>query len=375
MKDNRAIYAILLTVIAAIVHLLLTVHGVDFQTQLGIFAIIGLSLLLMEGHADSFSLGPAVGYAVFIMVLASSPFFLNRYWVDVLNNVGLYALLGLSLNIILGHAGLFNMGHASFYAVGAYTAAILNTTYDIPVLWLLPVAGVAAGLFAAIVARPIIHLRGDYLLIVTIGFVEIIRIALVNNVFGITGGANGIFGISGPGIFETLFGMSRLKFLGFKFGKVHEFFYLIWIFVALTVYLFYRLENSRFGRALNYLREDEVAAEGSGINTARYKLLAFILGATWAGMVGVLYASKMTIISPESFSFWESVLVFMIVILGGSGNIPGAILGAFLVVGLPEIFRGFANARMLIFGLAMMVMMIFRTQGILPPKARTFSVN
>ncbi len=373
MKENRAIYGILLAGAAVILHLLMTIHGIDFQTQGGIFVILGLSLLLMEGHADVFNMGHMVGYAAFVLILMSAPLFLNRYWVDVLNNVGLYALLGLSLNIILGNAGLFNMGHASFYAVGAYTAAILNTTYDIPILCLIPMAGVAAGLFAAVVARPIIHLRGDYLLIVTIGFVEIIRIALVNNVFGITGGSNGIFGISGPNIFEFLFDTSRPKIFGLKFTKVHEFFYLIWIFVALTVWLFHRLESSRFGRALNYLREDEVAAEGSGINTAWYKLLAFILGATWAGMAGVLYASKMTIISPESFSFWESVLVFMIVILGGSGSISGAILGAFLIVGLPEIFRGFADARMLIFGLAMMLMMIFRTQGILPPRARVFS--
>jgi len=363
MKDNRAIYGVLLTMVMVIFHLLMTTHGVDFETQLGIFAILGLGLILVEGHSDFFRLGHAAGYGIFILLLATSPMFLNRYWVDVLNNVGLYTLLGLSLNIILGNAGLFNMGHAAFYAVGAYTAAILNTTFDIPVLWLIPVAGVAAGLFAAVVARPIIHLRGDYLLIVTIGFVEIIRIALINNVFGITGGANGIFGIDRPVIF------------GWKIRRPHEFFYLIWIFVGVTVYLFHRLEGSRFGRALNFLREDEVAAEGSGINTAHYKLMAFVLGATWAGMAGVLYASKMTIISPESFSFWESVLVFMIVILGGSGSIPGTILGAILVVGLPEIFRGFANARMLIFGLAMMIMMIVRTQGLLPPRSRIFSTE
>ncbi len=132
----------------------------------------------------------------------------------------------------------------------------------------------------------------------------------------------------------------------------------------MTVFLFYRLEqHSRFGRALNYLRGDDVAAEGSGIDTAYYKLAAFVLGAVWAGMTGNLFAAKMTIISPESFSFWESVLMFVIVILGGSGSIPGMILGAFLVVGLPELFRGFASSRMLIFGAAMVLMMIFRHEG------------
>jgi branched-chain amino acid transport system permease protein len=299
-------------------------------------------------------------YAVICGILVVLPVFLNAYWVDVLNNVGLYGILALSLNVILGYAGMFHMGHAAFYAIGAYTTAILNTTYHIPVLWLMPLSGLVAGFFALIVARPIIHLRGDYLLIVTIGMVEIVRIALINNVFGITGGANGIFGIARPEIF------------GFRIRRPHEFFYLIWAFMAVTIYLFHRLENSRFGRALTYLREDDVAAEGSGINTAHYKLAAFVIGAFWAGMVGTLYAAKMTIIAPESFNFWESVVMFMIVLLGGSGSIPGVILGAFLVVGLPEIFREFATARMLIFGAAMVAMMIFRTEGILPPLPRKY---
>lgn len=297
-----------------------------------------------------------VGAAIF----GAMPALLNTYWVDVLNNVGIYAILALSLNLIVGHAGLFNLGHAAFYAIGAYTAAIVNTKFQIPVLWLLPLCGLTAGSFALVVARPIIHLRGDYLCIVTIGVGEIVRIALINDVFGITGGANGIFGISRPTVF------------GVTIRTPEQFFYLIWAFAALTVFLFHLLENSRFGRALNYLREDEVAAEGSGVNTAHYKLSCFMLGAVWAGMVGCIYAAKMTIISPESFTFWESVLMFAIVILGGSGSIPGMIVGAFLIVGLPEIFREFSNARMLVFGAAMVAMMIFRTQGLLPAKQRSY---
>ncbi|MCE5243512.1 MAG: branched-chain amino acid ABC transporter permease [Syntrophobacteraceae bacterium] len=293
-------------------------------------------------------------------VLAALPLFLNAYWTDVLNSIGIYAILAFSLNLIVGHAGLFNLGHAAFYAMGAYTAAILNTQCHIPILWLLPLSGLVAGVFALLVARPIIHLRGDYLCIVTIGVGEIVRIALINNVFGITGGANGIFGISRPSLF------------GFTVKTPLNFFYLIWSFAALTMFLFHLLEHSRFGRALNYLREDEVAAEGSGINTAQYKLASFIVGAAWAGMTGTLYAAKMTIISPESFSFWESVIMFSIVILGGSGSIPGVLLGAFLIVGLPELFREFANARMLIFGAAMIGMMIFRTQGLIPSRPRRY---
>ncbi|NMQ18179.1 branched-chain amino acid ABC transporter permease [Candidatus Competibacter phosphatis] len=298
---------------------------------------------------------------VLAALLAAAPLFLNAYQVDVLNSIGLYGLLALGLNLILGEAGLFNMGHAAFYAVGAYTAAILNTRYQIPILWTLPLSGLAAGLFALAVARPVVHLRGDYLLIVTIGVGEIVRIALVNDIFGMTGGANGIFGISRPQLF------------GIVIRRPQEFFYLIWGCVALTIVLFLRLKQSRFGRALNYLREDEVAAEGSGINTAYYKLAAFGLGAAWAGMAGTLFAAKMTIISPESFNFWESVVLFMIVILGGAGNIVGVLLAAFLVIGLPELFREFASARMLVFGLVMVVMMVFRPQGLLPARGGRFS--
>jgi branched-chain amino acid transport system permease protein len=305
----------------------------------------------------------AIIYTAIGGILFISPFFLNAYWVDVLNNVGLYAILALSLNIILGHAGLFHMGHAAFYALGAYTTAIINTTWHIPILWLLPVSGLAAGLVALVVARPIIHLRGDYLLIVTIGLVEIVRIALINNVFGITGGANGIFGIARPMLF------------GLKISKPLHFFFLIWGFAAVTVFLFDRLEKSRFGRALNYLREDDTAAEGSGIDTSHYKLIAFVIGAFWAGMAGNIFAAKMTIIAPESFNFWESVVMFMIVLLGGRGSIPGVILGAFLVVGLPELFREFATARMLVFGLIMIIMMIFRNEGILPPRPRKYPID
>lgn len=301
-------------------------------------------------------------YAGLAVLIAVLPLFLDPYWTDVCVSIGLYAVLALSLNLILGQAGLFHMGHAAFYAVGAYTAAILNTVYQVPILWTMPVAGLLAALFALVVARPIIHLRGDYLLIVTIGIVEIVRIALINNVFGITGGANGIFGISRPMLF------------GYKISKPIQFYYLIWTWVAISILLFRRLECSRFGRALNYIKEDDVAAEGSGVDTAHYKLAAFVLGALWAGMTGTFYAAKMTIISPESFSFWESVVLFAIVILGGGSN-RGVMLGAFLLIGLPELFRDFASARMLIFGLAMVVMMIFRPQGMMPPLPRKYRIG
>lgn len=291
------------------------------------------------------------------------PHILPPAWIGVTNDVGLYAVLALSLNVILGNCGLFHMGHAAFYAVGAYTAAILNTAFAIPILWLMPVAGLLAAFFALLVARPIIHLRGDYLLVVTIAIVEIVRIALVNDVFGITGGANGIFGISRP------------VFFGFRIARPQHFHYLIWGYALLSAALFYLLDRSRFGRALTYINQDEVAAEGTGINVVYYKQAAFVLGAFWAGMTGVIFAAKMTIISPESFSYWESVLLFAIVILGGAGNIFGVLLGAFLIIGLPEIFRDFSDKRMLFFGAAMVLMMIFRPRGLLPPTARHYDVR
>ncbi len=294
--------------------------------------------------------------AAIVLVMLVLPKFLSPYTTNIMNDVGLYAVLALSLNIILGHTGLFNMGHAAFYAMGAYTTAILNTMYGIPVLWLMIPSGLVAGLFAFIVTRPIIHLRGDYLLIVTIGIVEIVNIAIVNNVFGLTGGANGIYGISRPSVF------------GYTLSKPHQLYYLIWVFVGLTVLLFHLLENSRFGRALNYIKQDALAAEGTGINASHYKVAAFTLGAFWAGMAGTLYATKMTLISPESFTFWESVLLFSIVILAGSGSIKGVLLGSFTLIALLELFRDFGSARMLVFGIAMMAMMIFRPQGLLPPK-------
>lgn len=300
--------------------------------------------------------------ALLVALVAVLPLGLNTYWTEVAVSVGLYAMLSLSLNVILGQAGIFHMGHAAFYAVGAYATAILNTQYQIPVLVLMPVAGAAAALFALVVARPIIHLRGDYLLIVTIGIVEIVRIALVNDVFGLTGGSNGIFGIGRPEIF------------GIKIRKAVQFYYLVWIMVGFTVLVFHWLSESRFGRALNCIKEDDTAAEGCGMDVGSLKLMAFVIGAFWAGMAGNLYAAKMTIISPNSFTFWESVVVFAVVILSGGSQI-GVLVGTLLIVALPEIFRDFASARMLFFGLAMMIMMVVRPQGLLPPRPRRYDVR
>lgn len=300
----------------------------------------------------------AITLGLLILIL---PFVMNAYWTDVCVMIGIYALLSLSLNIMLGQAGIFNMGHAAFFAVGAYVTAIINTAWHWPIFATMLPAGIAAGLFGLIVARPIIHLRGDYLLIVTIGIVEIVRIALINNVFGLTGGSNGIFGIARP------------VFFGFKIVKSIQFYYLVWSMVGISLLLFYSLWDSRFGRALNCIKEDDVAAEGCGIDVTGYKLAAFVLGAFWAGMVGTIYAAKMVTIAPESFNFMESVILFAVVILSGGSQL-GVLVSVFLFIGLPELLREFSEARMLIFGLAMMLMMIWRPQGLLPPLPRRYDI-
>lgn len=321
---------------------------------------------LLHARPSSFSLGCA-----FFAIIAVLPSLLVLFGapgggiaqLDVLNKIGISAALALSLNIILGQTGLFHMGHTAFFAVGAYATAILNTVYGWSIFSTMPVAGCLAALFALAVALPIIHLRGDYLLVVTIGIVEIVRICLMNNVFGLTGGANGIFGISRPAIFGLVFSTPRLQY------------YLIWSFTAITVLVFYLLEHSRFGRALNYIKQDDLAAAGCGINVTRYKLMAFCLGAFWAGMAGTLYAANIRSIEPTSFNFFESVILFAIVILGGSGSIAGVLLGSFLLIGLQDLFRDFNSARMLVFGAAMVAMMIFRPQGLLPPRRRRYDAG
>jgi branched-chain amino acid transport system permease protein len=285
------------------------------------------------------------------------PFFVSNYYIDVAFFFGIYALLGLSLNIVLGEVGLFDLGHAGFYAIGAYTTAILNTKLGIPILLLLPVSAISAGIFAYIVCSPIIHLRGDYLCIVTIGMGEIVRLALINNPFDLTGGPNGVYGIDFP------------SFGGpFVIDSSIEYYFLIWIIVVLSIIGLIRLQNSRIGRAWNCIREDEVAAGSSGIDVRYYKLLAFVIGAALAGVAGNIYASKLMAVSPESFSFWESCMLFCIVLIGGMGSIPGILIGAAFISLFPEIFRPFAMYRMLIFGLVMILMMMFRPGGVWPRK-------
>ena len=295
---------------------------------------------------------------IIILLLVVYPFFpfVNNYWIDVGFYVGIYVLLGLSLNIVLGEVGLFDLGHAAFYAIGAYTTGILFVQLHIPIVLLLPISAIVAGGFAYLATSPIIHLRGDYLCVVTIGIGEIVRLTAVNNPFNLTNGANGITGIGNPN-----FGLFTIR-------QPIEFYYYVWIIVGLVILGLVNLQKSRVGRAWNFIREDEIAAEANGVDVRFYKLIAFVFGAALAGIAGNIYASKMMIISPDNFTFMDSCLFFVIVLLGGLGSIPGNLLGAAIIVIFPEVFRQFASYRLLFFGAALMVMMIFRPGGILPRK-------
>jgi len=293
------------------------------------------------------------GLILFAILL---PLPLGDYYRTVAWRTVLYIMLGLSLNLIVGYAGLFQLGHAAFYALGAYTAAILNLQLGIPLFWTFPASILVAALFGFLITRPILHLRGDYLAIVTIAFGEVVRLALVNNIFGITGGANGLSGIARP------------RLLGLEFRQPIYHYYLVLFFLFITIFAMRRLENSRLGRAWLYVREDETAAEAMGINTTQVKLLAFVLGSGWAGLAGALYAARITVISPDLARFMESVVMFCIVVLGGTGSIPGVFIGALGMVTLPELFRPLKDWRDAWLGVTMVVMMIARPEGLWPSR-------
>jgi len=309
------------------------------------------------------TLPPTYLYAALGLVAVVLPLFLNDYEVSVGVLAGIYILLGLSLNVIVGYAGLFQLGHAAFYGIGAYTAAILNLRFGIPILLLLPVGALVSGIFAFLISRPILHLRGDYLCIVTIAFGEIFGIALKNNVFGLTGGPNGLSGIARPELF------------GFAFSQPIHYYYLVLALVVLTIWLADRLEHSRLGRAWMCVREDELAAEAMGIDTTRAKLTAFVLGSAWAGLAGVIYASRYRVIAPESFSFIESVIMFCIVVLGGVGSVPGVLVGTAGMVVFPEIVREAKNWRDAWLGVAMILMMVLRPEGLWPSRRARLEIH
>ena len=303
------------------------------------------------------------------------PFISNRGGTDLAALVLIYVMLGLGLNIVVGLAGLLDLGYVGFYAVGAYGYALLAMYFDVGFWTGLISAGCLAALFGFLLGFPVLRLRGDYLAIVTLGFGEIIRI-LLNNMTWLTNGPNGIGGIPKPTLFGLEFsrkaseGMQTFhEFVGIDYSSEHRvmFLYLLaLLLVLITLFVINRLLRMPIGRAWEALREDEIACRALGINPTSVKLGAFTIGASFAGFAGCFFAARQGFISPESFTFIESAIILAIVVLGGMGSQIGIILAAIIMTILPELAREFNEYRMLLFGLMMVLMMIWRPQGLLP---------
>lgn len=282
------------------------------------------------------------------------PLVADNYDLEVMTNVWFYVVLCLGLNIVVGYAGLLDLGYAAFFAVGAYTTGILTSQFGVNFWLTIPVAVGISACAGFIIGGPTLRLRSDYLAIVTLGFGEIVRLIARN--LEITGGASGLIGIERPSIF------------GYQLTQIVHFYYVFLFLAILACFVSYRLQHSRLGRAWQYVREDEDAAEAMGINRVAVKLYAYIIGAIFGGVAGCFFAAKMTAISPETFMFQQSVLILLGVVLGGMGKIPGVIIGAFALVLFPEVFRDLGSMRMLVFAIVMLIIMLYRPEGIWPAK-------
>jgi branched-chain amino acid transport system permease protein len=297
----------------------------------------------------------AVARSLLMCFLLAVPFLFRDYFIDVAILAGIYIILALGLNVVVGFTGLLNLGFVAFYAIGAYSYALLNTRFGLDFWSALPFSVVLTSVAGFLLAIPALRLRGDYLAIVTLGFGEITRLIL-NNWDSVTRGPNGISGIAPPAVMSV------------SLGKLSYYYYLVLFFVIVTVFITRRVYASRIGRAWVAIREDEIASSVAGINTTLYKLYACAFGAFWAGLAGAVFAGKMQFVSPESFTFMESVLILCMVILGGLGSIAGVIVGAFLLVLLPEVLREVQLYRMLALGIGLVLLMVYRPQGLLGGK-------
>lgn len=296
-----------------------------------------------------------IGYIALFAVLAAFPVIHDPRWLTVMTTFCIYSVVALSVDIVLGRAGMFDMGHALFFGLGAYITAIMNVQFGLNVLTAIPLVIIIPALFAIVMSFPIVHLRGDYLLVATVGMNIVFEQALKNNLFGITGGPNGIFGVDSYAF-------------GIALDNPLTVYYTAFGLLLLTLLLIRNLERSKAGRALHYIQEDPLASESIGISTRFYRVFSFALGAAIAGLAGFLYTVQYAAVSPEAFSFMISVLFFAIVLVGGKASIPGILAGTFIMFVLPEVFREFATARYFVFGLAMIVAMILRPEGMFPAK-------
>ena len=349
-----------------------------------------------------------IGVILCIVLLAVLPFIARELggttWVRIIDMALLYVMLALGLNIVVGFAGLLDLGYIAFYAVGAYMVALLSSSHlsdnfaffqqhfpnglHIPLLLIIPLGAGLAAIAGIMLGTPILKLRGDYLALVTLGFGEIIRIFMNNlgkNEFNLTNGPRGINRIDPVSVFG--YPLDRtLTIGGVQLTKEFLYYYLFLVLAAITIFVCYRLQYSRLGRAWMALREDDIAAKAMGINVRNVKLLAFALGATFGGVAGGMFAAFQGFISPESFSFMESIVILTMVVLGGMGHIPGVVLGALVLYFLPEFLRftvepmqkavfgklliDTAILRQLILGLCMVLIMLFRPKGLWPTPER-----
>ena len=307
----------------------------------------------------------AVSLTVLLLVMLGMPLVSSFYQTNIMILALLYVMLALGLNIAVGIAGQLVLGYVAFYAVGAYAYALLNQFFGLGFWACLPVGGLLAVLFGLALGFPVLRLRGDYLAIVTLGFGEIVRLTLLNWT-SLTGGSGGIKNIPGPSFFG--------KQLSIEDNTIFIY-YLVLLAVILTIVVITRLKNSRVGLALQALREDEIACEAMGIDLARVKLSAFALSSCWAGFAGVIFAAKSTFINPASFTFMESAMILSMVVLGGMGSIVGVVIAALILILAPEYLRAFSDYRMLIFGAIMVIMMIFRPQGLVTGERRKYRIS
>ncbi len=304
----------------------------------------------------------AIPGALFLVILiATLPLVMGFYQTNIMVNFMIWIVLGLGLNIVIGMAGLLDLGFVAFYAVGAYSYGLLNHYFGISFWLALPIGMGMGALFGLILGYPVLRLRGDYLAIVTLGFGEIIRLVL-ENWGSFTMGPSGIAQIDRPAFFVDLTIRQSTDYM----------YYIMLGLMAFTIFVVTRLKNSRIGRAWLALKEDEIACQAMGIDKHKTKLTAFAIGATWAGLVGVVFAAKTTFINPMSFSLWESIIILSIVVVGGMGSIPGVILGALVLVLVPEWLREVQEYRMLVFGALMVLIMVFKPEGLIRAKRKVY---
>ncbi len=293
------------------------------------------------------------------------PLLTSIYQVNIMISALIYVILALGLNLVVGLGGMLHLGHAAFFAFGAYTYGLLYVNFGIGFWVSIPIAAVVAGLAGLLLGIPVLRLRGDYLAIVTLAFAEIVRIVL-NNWSSFTNGPGGIKRIPRPPLFGVDFDLT---------GAIRYTYFIALGMVIVAIFIVHRLENSRLGRQWVAMGEDSIASRAMGVNTTRAKLAAFVLSSMLAGVAGVVFAGKTTFINPASFTVWQSVLILSAVVLGGMGSIPGVVVGALILMLLPEYLRAFADYRLLIFGGLLVVMMVFRPGGIIPRRRRLYRVQ